>query len=241
MNKAIAITGFNRPKYMKETLDHLSKNDLSGFSKLYANLEPRNPEVLKEVQSFKSIPIDIIVNKSNLGGRRNAFNVIERAFNDGNDYLFYIEDDVIVSPDATRLINWFFESGKCEEHMALCLHSMNHDPSVNPEIVLSNSPSFTLLGVAFTKEMWKQYMSAAWFDPKFPVPCGTMNNVLKVNRLSTCFPILSRSKHIGREKGVHYRPAKHDAKYMKVVKNEEDIFFDYFCVDRIEYGKGKRD
>lgn len=210
MKKAICLTAFKRPDYLRQVLDSLkSNNDISDFT-LFIGIEPVSPEVIRLCRSIDFIPTEITINSRILGVKDNPFQTIKRAFDAGFDLVWQMEDDVIISPDAANLVNTYANLDRKEEF--LCLNLYNPD-SYDDDNRIYPSKGFNALSLAITKDQWKKF-----FEPNYHIDHRgwdwSMTGLLERSSLNNLTPALSRSHHIGRDGGTHYRPAQHDKLYV---------------------------
>ena len=228
--RTIAITAYRRPHLFAAMLKTLTANDLSGWRVMIA-IEPS--PAAREIESIADellagCDTDVMINEVRLGIRDNPFRLIERAFVKGAELLLYLEEDLLLSPDVTRLALWYEEHHRPEW---LCLNLLAGGCAStgflsNPDHsdLLFSGHSFNSLGFAVRRSEWERYMRAAWIDEpdcvvKFDgVPTGgwdwsvfamLMNNP----HLRTLQPVLARSIHNGRLSGEHCAPQFHDAAF----------------------------
>lgn len=167
----------------------------------------------------------ITINESLLGIAENGFQAMERAFADGARYALYLEEDMLVSPDATQLAAWYFAN---HEPDWLCLNLLGGGCSSagfmsNPDHpdLLFRGRTFNSLGFAVRREEWEQHMRAAWRKEAEPVvkfdgvPTGgwdwaVSSMLMSSPDLSTIQPVLARATHTGRRGGQHCTAAFHD-------------------------------
>ena len=105
--KVITLPVATRPHYLKQMLNSLRDNNLDGWT-LYVNAEP-NQEVIDVIKAIDFIEVSLVINTERLGVRKNPFNVLNRAFENGAEFVLHLEDDLILSPDAVDLANWYYD------------------------------------------------------------------------------------------------------------------------------------
>jgi hypothetical protein len=218
MKKAMAITAFKRPAYLCQVLESVKKNDISDYT-LFIGVEPVSAEVIKICRDIDFVPTNMVVNPKILGVKENPFATIKRAFDWGADVVWQLEDDVVVSPDATKLIDSYLSLE--DKNKYLCLNLYNPDSTGEDGVVISKM-GFNALSFVATKSQWDNY-----FAPNYHVDKRgwdwSMTAFQTAQNLPNLTPTLSRSYHIGREGGTHYRPAMHDSMYIHNKWNQSGI------------------
>jgi hypothetical protein len=208
---AMTMTAFKRPKYLQTALDSLSKNGGLDDYVLNFGIEPGNEEVIKICKSVSFMQSNAVVNPRQLGVRDNPYELLKRTFNSGVDGVLYLEDDIVISTDAVGLATWYLNHPRRNEF--LCMNLYNHDSrsDADPAATFAGS-KFSALGFAITKEQWATHFEPAWKrDARgwdFSIT-GLIASGLRVLQ-----PRISRSHHIGREGGTHYRAHRDDAMYV---------------------------
>ena len=211
MRLAIAMTAYNRPKYLREVIKSLAKNKNYEDYKLFFSIEPGNYKVIKIAQSVAFIEKEIHINPFKYGVRKNPYEMLSRVFAAGFDGVLYIEDDSKLAPDAINLTNWYFNRDDKESY--LCLNLYNHDSKKENEInTVIAGEKFSALGVGITKKQWSDYFAPAWNTH----PNGWDFSITDLVRkgAKVLQPSQSRSMHIGRKGGTYYRPEAHDPQYI---------------------------
>lgn len=224
----IVITGYRRPHLFRLALESLSKNQLSGW-RIAIQIEPT--ELVDQFQNMsetilKGCDYHLTINPRRLGIRANPFQALDTAFSSGAKGVLYLEEDLIISPDATLLSDWYFSRHEAG-WLALCLLAGGCGTSgfiSNPDYpnLLFPSRTFNSLGFAVRDKEWQSFFRAAWmklgparmrtFKASSPVGWDWQIYSLLVNhaRLRVIQPVLARSKHNGREDGQFSTPAFHD-------------------------------
>ena len=209
------MTAANRAHYLQHVLVSLANNDNLDKFKLLFGLEPISFEVEKVCNDVNFMAVSVNKNTSIYGVRKNPYETLKAAFDSGAKYVLYLEDDVELSNDAVDLALWYFDKSTEEgfSDKYLCLNLYNHESlgAGDPAAVIA-SEKFSALGMGITKEQWEKYFQPLWFtDPRGWDFCfsDAISKGLKVIQ-----PEVSRSKHIGRFGGVHYRANMHDHLYI---------------------------
>lgn len=210
MRKAIALTAFKRPEYLTQVLDSLKSNNTSLFETMYLGIEPVSTDVMKVCSNIDFIPTVRTINHKILGVRDNPFQTMKRAFDAGFDLVWQLEDDVVLSPDAAELIEAY--SKYEHKNNYLCLNLYNPSSWDEPETVYA-SKGFNALSMAITKEQWNTHFAPNFYSDQRGWDWSIIG-LLQRTHLTNLTPALSRSHHIGRDGGTHYRPAQHDELYI---------------------------
>lgn len=210
--KTITLVAYNRLHYMVRMIESLKRNNLEGYT-LFIGVEPDNLSVVEYCQNLNFMPTKVTVNPQRLGVAWNPFATISRAFDSGSDFNVAVEDDLILSPDALDLANWFFA---LPENPYLCLGLFNYesDPTFPDQVEMVDE--FTPLGWAITASIWRRLIKSNWMiDSRgwdFSMNIIRQNNPAnKVLR-----PQWARANHIGREGGVHCSPEFHDQMFSRL-------------------------
>lgn len=238
MKSAITLTAFNRPDCLSRVVSSILNNDTSGFDTAYIAIEKERAEdndkaVMPLLERFNCVKL---FNKVNKGVRKNPFDVLEEAFKE-NDFVFYLEDDQILSPDAFDFIRHFQKNYKDKSDvLCACLYNYESDPSM--EQIVHRYRKFCALGVGIFKEQWEKYFRPHWFDEDIRVrqhiDLGgiggwdwSIRATMKEFNLVTVTPAYSRSFHIG-VNGIHCEKSCYDSQFANhpfcTVKVED--FFD---------------
>lgn len=228
--KIITLPVATRPYYLKQLLNTLKDNNLEGW-KLYINSEPYE-EVIKVVRSINFIETNILINKTYLGVRQNPFNVIDRAFDAGAEYVVHLEDDLIISPDLLDLAMWYYESFKDNPTKYLNYGFFNYDSDTDlPDDIIEVTDKFTGLGWSTFKECWYKWFYPNWFNDQInrqvwgPQTVGwdwSMASIAKTEYLKSLQPLCSRSNHIGRLGGTYCAAKFHDDTFPQIQVCQED-------------------
>ena len=208
--KMMVMTGFRRPQYIKEVIDSLRKNDVSGYAKIQFGLEPGYPEVARICNEVDFMPREVYVNDKILGVRDNPYRTLERAFVSGAECVVYLEDDVVLSPDTLDLANWYFDLPTRDNHLCLNFYNPTSQPDMNG---VFPGKGFSALGIAMSKVQWEKFFKPTWYRDWR----GWDHSIISLvnnSQLTNLMPYMSRSHHIGIEGGIHYRAALHDDMYI---------------------------
>ncbi len=228
MKRAITITGWHRPELFRALLKSLAANDLRGWQ-IFVQLEPS--EFLDEfraaaAESLSEVPLSITVNAQRLGIRENPYSLLSRVFDDGADLVLYLEEDLLLAPDATALARWFADNHR-SEWMCLSLLSGGCGSKgfisdrTHPEILFTGK-SFNSLGFAVLHNEWERHLRSAWladeptYDCHGRAGCGwdwsVYLRLITTPGLYTLQPAAARATHSGRI-GTYCKPEFHDAAF----------------------------
>ena len=224
----IVITGYRRPALFRDLLHSLVRNDLAGW-RVAIHLEP-SPQVPAFAQAAAELlagqDYAITVNPRRLGIRANPFHALDLAFAAGAPGVLYLEEDLVVAPDATALANWYFARHR-PEWLALGLLAggcgatgyLSH--AGHPGLLFA-ARTFNSLGFALRAQEWRGSVRGRWmrraparmrtYSTSSPVGWDWQLYALLVNssRRRVLQPVLARAKHMGRDQGEFCTPAFHD-------------------------------
>lgn len=209
--RAITLTAFNRPGYLREVLESLRVNRNLDQFHLHIALEPGCAEVFEVCRSIDFIPTTIHQNVSLIGLRGNTYRLLQQVFAAGYDSVVYCEDDVVLGPDALDLALWYLNHATLpHETRCLCLHNGASTVQRDPRIVNTHPINdFAPVGFVATRPQWETFFQQRWHADAqgwdFGVTSGT-------GRIAA--PNVSRSHHIGRFGGTHYVAEHHDPYYV---------------------------
>jgi len=225
--RTITVTAYRRPHLLKAMLETLLANELAGW-RILIRIDP-SPVANDMAQIAGSLldgqDHDVAINPARLGVRENPFRLLERAFGEGSALNLYLEEDLLLAPDATRLASWFAANHRAEW---LCLNLIAGGCASagllsNPDYpaLLFAGHSFNSLGFAVRCQEWRRLMAPAWmteregvfkFDGKATGGWDWQIYTLLLDdpRLRTLQPALARAVHNGRLAGEHCTPRFHD-------------------------------
>ena len=170
------MTGMSRPELFRETLTCLARNDLTGWD-ILIRIEPTDKsgqfiEIADRLLAGTRYRIG--VNQQQLGLALNPFFTIESAFEHGSAFNLHLEEDFLLSPDATAMTLWYLRNHRPNW---LCL-SLLAGPCgstgmlSNPAFpdMLFETRVFNSIGFALRREEWEKHVRPAW--PVKPVRRG---------------------------------------------------------------------
>jgi hypothetical protein len=211
-------------------LKTLAANDLAGW-RILIGIDPS--PVAREIASIAEKVLmghdfNATINQARLGIKDNPLQLIEHAFAEGSELNLCLEEDLLLSPDATNLALWYQSNHRPEW---LCLNLVAGGCASagllsNPDYpdLLFAGHTFNSLGFAVRREDWERYMRGAWITEPAHVARfdgaktggwdWSVYSLLMGNpRLRTLQPVLARSTHNGRLAGEHCTPQFHDAAF----------------------------
>ena len=209
--KAICICTTGRIDYVRQCLDSLRENKTDGW-KLHVSMELGFPEVHELIRSVNFMPVVSWINGRRLGPELNTFVAQWTAIAcDEASALLYFDDDMILSPDAIEMCDWYLNQLPLldpEKYAGICLCS--RDPN-NPERPNSISPNDTWQGLVgqgycYTRAQWFAFVKRN-FWVHYPHFGGdgydwALAHMALDTKRTILRPRLSRSRHIGAE-GFH--------------------------------------
>lgn len=209
----MTMTACARPNYLRETLASVAANKhLSQFT-LHFGVEPGNAEVLQVCHDTTFMNTHVHCNATRLGVRENPFQLLSRTFAMGYDAVLYLEDDVLISPDAVELALHYLHSLEAERNRCLCLFNTDSNAATDGAVIETNQPinKFSSLGFCTTKAGWNDFFAQKWHASK----SGWDWSITGAGDAHTLArPGVSRSHHIGRFGGTHYVAEQHDPLYV---------------------------
>ncbi len=215
--RTITLTVNNRPDYLRQMLDSLKKNNLNGYT-LYCSVEPENLEVWKTCLSIDFVPTVIIRNSEKRGVRDNPFKILSTVFDNNSNFNIYLEDDIILSPDAFDLANWYFEH---PDSNCLCCLFFNYGSNPSSPETIRKVRDFNALGLALTKDSWLTKFRPAWYKDARGWDWSIIFNLFSQQDWFCYQPIAGRSNHIGRNNGTHAAADFHDQTFSGIKINDK--------------------
>jgi hypothetical protein len=207
MVKSVCICTSNRPDRVAAFLRSFLANNTAGW-KLYASMEPGCPAIREIMAAVSGIPVVSWVNPRNLGPTLNTFMAYSAAFQDGADAVLYADDDMVLSPDAIDLCNWYLARDIPEEEAGLCLCTNHANDPAQPDAVTAAHTWVGLVGQGYcvTAHQWKTFVRRVFFTHKphwngDDYDWAITNSALETGR-TILRPLFSRSQHTG-VVGVH--------------------------------------
>ena len=204
--RTITLVAYNRLGYLKQLVASLQTNILDGYT-LFIGVEPTDQTVVDFCQKLDFMPTVVTLNRQRLGVSANPLATISRAFDSGSEFNIALEDDLVISPDALDLAEWF----RClQNNNYFCLNLFNYGSDPNQAELVMELDHFAPLGWACTARVWFD-----WILPNWTVDARgwdfSVNSVLATyGPKKVLAPQLARANHIGRDGGAHCTPELHD-------------------------------
>ncbi len=234
MKKVITITDNGRWNYLERLLEDLLLNDLEGWS-IAIQCEPSGSQsnsyaagMLKN-RDHNLASFDVRINDQRLGVKGNPYNLLERVFSDGADYVLYLENDLSVSADVTLLADWYAKARSgwrwgsgdpsrvqlepgTEDICCRLFHTRGGAAGEEDEIYISQS--FSSLGFILDRSQWRKHFEPEW-DKGGRGWDWAMQDYIDASdgKRFVCASATGRSNHTGREGGTHCPPELHDERY----------------------------
>lgn len=224
----ITITAMERPALFKDLIFSLLSNDLSGW-RIFIALEPSDcTQEFFDIcaNSLSADQYSITVNHERLGIRLNPFNAINTAYSFGSEFNLYLEEDLVISPDATELAMWFYRNHS-PDWLALnllcgpCGTAGYLSSPWYPQTLLETK-LFNSLGFAMKRDQWKEHLEKIWMGSEstphirpsqWSAAWGwdwtVYAYVAKSSDLKVVTPAFSRVNHLG-STGHHVTPDRNE-------------------------------
>lgn len=215
--KTITIPVFRRPLYFAQAMNSIRRAEPRDYV-LFVGIEPGCEDIRLLANSIDWIDRVIVENHKRLGVNWNNRNIIDKAMKDGSEFNVHLEEDVVISPDAFDLADWYRSRVGQEGDICMGFVSYNSDPSRPLDILRTHS--FTPLGWCTTPTAWNSFFVPNWMNDKRGWDWSINESMKRCNSRSY-HPALSRSNHIGREGGVHCTTAIHDKIFGNLVISQE--------------------
>lgn len=244
----------NRPEYLEKMLHSLriayeycptSLRDV--IKGLYIFCEP-HPESVAICRTIDWIPVFVHENDTQQGVRQNPYNSLRYVFREvGSDFNVHFEDDLIISPDAFRLVEFYYTRFKTPDRFLV--YELFRDVSEhemflasrdqNKVILTHGTHHFAGLGWITTRRNWIHHIEAIWFLDLYPDPENTglrkgwnwtLSHYILSKKMKTVIPAYPHTSHFGeRWIGVE-NPPMNQQTYTDKWHNRDR--FDYLIVDR---------
>jgi len=230
--KTISLATNNRPEILCKCLDSL-KNQMADLSeyKLYINSEPGCSEVIDIVKDIDFIETDIVLNKVKLGINANTYAPIKRAFEDGADFNLYWEDDIILSPDALNLFEWYTKLD-LKDIASLCLCNLWDKSETLDENKIYKTRKLAGWGFVVSRHQFEKYFEPAWFPETGCWDISSARHIRTFGGVHNIVPQLSRSTNIGKF-GDNMNPATWKIQMEGHKYNQQRKKFNYLLQDEL--------
>jgi hypothetical protein len=207
------FTAYNRPHYLRETLESWSR--VRGIENTFFefHVEPGCAEIVAVInESAISAPVVIHINDEHLGPQANPFHAIHAGFSrfsqpSPNNFVILAEDDFIVSDDIIEYLSWARDKFAADERViAVSSTQFEEQPGGLSQVMLI--PSWTGWVWGTWRDRWENLIAPNWtFNHEYGgwdwkmvrYWCGERGYL-------TAVPALSRSQHIGKLGGSYTTP-----------------------------------
>jgi len=213
MVKTITIANYNRPDCFKRCVEALRNQqgcDLDEWH-IHVGIDGGGGKENELMEVFNSIDF---CNKSfrvagvNIGINANTFWCMKEVFR-CSAMNVYLEDDIVLSPDALSLADWFYS--RRGKYSALSLCNINQKVSEDLD-GLYETDAFIGWGFVMGRGSWLKYAKEIWLRGESMWDNKVANNMRELGG-KNLIPFKSRATNIGNE-GVHFKKDFYD-KFMK--------------------------
>jgi hypothetical protein len=200
--KAICLTTYQRVGYLMQTLSALEtclRPDW--YLVVRSELDNNASDIIKK----STLPVaKHTINKSRMGLSNNILQCLNDAEKEGATSFLHLEDDVLLSPDALDLCDWYLSTHTKETSgLALCRKDENTVSYSDLENVAENSACLGQLGqgYCFNEQTFWEFVNPNWHNGRLEWGNGAWDWTLAglaIEQNKKIFrPRISRSKHIG--------------------------------------------
>lgn len=203
--KTISLPIYNRPHALKRMLETLKVNNTEGWELVVCDDGDltANVELIRNASRWISVRFQPNTNK--LGLTLNTFLAPALAFAAGSDFNLYLEDDLILSPDALDLCSWYAlrrtegAGYYNDKEVGLVLwRSRINQVGKDVDVVSPKGQGGHGNGFACTRHQWETFWRKEWFGYGAEGP-GQQWDIHTDNRLrelgkTVLSPLYPRSK-----------------------------------------------
>lgn len=215
--KAIALVAHNRPDYLRQVLQCLAAAKGIEQYKLFCGIDPGCEEVEEICREVDFVDCEVVVNPARFGINYNNRRIIQHAFSKGAGLVVVVEDDILLSPDALPLCDWFYRWENRDGFLLMTLFA--GDSSLQAPLRVEQRRHFCPWGWCITKKKYEEWVQGGWMcDVRgwdFSINCL----IEREPSLKVLTPTLSRARNIGRF-GVNETPDHHDATFSRAVYSD---------------------
>lgn len=204
----VAFTAYNRPGYMRDTLESWSKVRGIGDTTLFFRVDPSpvTDEMVAVCETAAEFAekVQVIVNDDHYGALGNPWHAFTTGFSESN-FVIVAEDDSVVGTDTLEYFRWCDQQFRKDPRvLSVCAFRADSpdDPQTDGVRVL---PYFapTIWGTWYDR--WCDYLAPDWdFDYRYKGwDWRITEHWLGQRGFRNVVPDFARSQHIGREQGTH--------------------------------------
>jgi hypothetical protein len=227
IKKCIVFTCYNRPEYLKQTLNQWKKVKKLNEYDIHFSIDYSKEhfkDIYKLILDFcEEKKFYIKINRPKLGVLKNTYSILNYVFENNYEFVVIAEDDTLPSIDILS----FFEF--CNEYYLnkdniLCSCAYSKVDNDNPKY-LTLKPTFDSWLWAISKDKWTLYLKDNWdFDYSFGGWDNKIRNIIMPNNhLYSVYSKNCRVEHIG-QIGTHMTSEMHQKQ--NIFLNSDEIFFE---------------
>lgn len=208
----VIFTVFQRPEYLARALASWEKVRGKEDWRFRFMVEPS--DVRNEIVSLianADLPNKVVhLNPELYGVLNNVWSGINGAFENGAEFAWVAEDDILVSDDILEYAGWARDTLEPLSHcMGACANTKRPDGENRTGVEMHTW--FDPLGWGTWKNRWYEYLRDSWdHDYSSGEQSGWDWNlnlrVLPKCKMQFAFPMSSRTQHIGKDGGEHMKP-----------------------------------
>ena len=173
MIKTITITAHNRPDLLKLVLEDLVRNNLEGW-KVFFSVEPTQArdEIISIIDEILDgvVPYELILPETKLGVKTNPYKLMSYVYDEiGSDVNIYLEDDIRISPDVTKIADWYMTLPRKSYHefggVCLCKFWATDKEYSNTQAseFIIDPYNFSALGFIVDRRGWYDQFKSNWY------------------------------------------------------------------------------
>lgn len=219
MKRALLLTAYNRPEYLREVLDSWSRVREIDQWPLHVMLDPsdKTDEMIDVIRS-SGLRARTSINPTRFGVLKNPYVGFDRMFNaKGYEFVFRIEDDIVVSTDILEYVTWASNRYQYDDHVAIVQAASSDPAGGSPDEVVVDG-DFSPWNWGTWRWWWNRVIGPTWdldYSTNNGVPgqesgwdWNLNKRVMPQHQLQVVRPRVSRSDSIGLH-GVHSTPSIH--------------------------------
>tara|TARA_R100001443_G_scaffold4277_2_gene12666 strand:- start:58819 stop:60213 length:1395 start_codon:yes stop_codon:yes gene_type:complete len=248
MKKTITVTVHNRKKLLENLLSSLVKNDLDGWD-IILSVEP-TPLLEDMISSINKIldglQYKIIVPKEKEGVKNHPFKLLSYVYEVLlSDVNIYLEEDLVVSPDITKIADWYMTLDRDSYKGYAGISLFNYDSfseyskKESQEFVV-DTYNWSALGFILDKRGWFDQLKFNWYRKDHHLKTKGWDFAIRAHiiwhGMKWLQPEVSRTTHLGTW-GTHVNPEVQnhynffDIKYLKQDIAESKYFVSDFSTE----------
>lgn len=159
--KTISLSAYNRPHALSRMLESLKRNNTDGW-RIFVSMD-HSLACLDLITEIDWIGVNVSCAQSRLGLSLNTFLAPSLAFSSGSDFNLYLEDDLILSPDALDLCNWYERESSDDPGVGMVLWRNNIATKDQCSLVDGLGQGGHGNGFVCTKNQWESFWRKEWF------------------------------------------------------------------------------